>query len=51
MPDGARIESVTVTYPGRDIAIFRWETHWTVIFFVSSIAFALALKKRLNVLL
>lgn len=49
-PDGA-ITSVSVAYPEREVGVFGWELHWLVVYFVLSMAFAFALRKRFNVTL
>lgn len=51
LPDDVQIESITVTYPGRWISVLGWRAHWLVIFSGCVILFALALKKRVNVVL
>lgn len=48
LPDGP-VESLSVAYPGAEVWFFGWRTHWMVVFFILSIAFAFALRNRLGV--
>ncbi len=43
------LESISVAYPSHDVWFFGWNTHWLVVFFILSIAFAFALRNRLGV--
>lgn len=46
---GGPVASIRVAYPGADVWFFGWRTHWMVVFFILSIAFAFALRNRLGV--
>lgn len=48
LPKGP-VESISVSYPGAEVWFFGWRTHWMVVFFILSIAFAFALRNRLGV--
>jgi uncharacterized membrane protein (DUF106 family) len=45
------IEAIYVSYPERAVNLFGWETHWMIAFFLLSIVFAFALKKRFGVVI
>jgi uncharacterized membrane protein (DUF106 family) len=45
------IEAIYVSYPERSVNLLGWETHWMIAFFVLSIVFAFALKKRFGVVI
>ena len=45
------IEGIYVTYPEREVNLLGWKTHWMIAFFVLSIVFAFALKKRFGVVI
>ena len=51
VPEGGRVESISVTYPSRRIVVFGWEVHWLTVFSVLSMVFALALRSPLKVVL
>lgn len=51
LPVGAEVESIAVTYPRRDVSVLGRGMHWMVVFFVLSMIFAFALRRRLNVVL
>lgn len=51
LPDGAQVESIAVTYPRRDVSVLGRGVHWIVVFFALSMVFALALRRRFNVVL
>jgi len=46
---GIPVEAIHIRYPDRQISLLGWETHWMIAFFVLSIAFAFALRKRFGV--
>jgi uncharacterized membrane protein (DUF106 family) len=45
------IEAIYVSYPERAVNLLGWETHWMIAFFLLSIVFAFALKKRFGVVI
>jgi uncharacterized membrane protein (DUF106 family) len=45
------IEAIRVTYPDREVSVLGWQTHWMIAFFVLSIVFAFALRKRFGVVI
>jgi len=45
------IEAIYVAYPVRAVNLLGWETHWMIAFFLLSIVFAFALKKRFGVVI
>jgi hypothetical protein len=49
VPAGTRVEWIQLTYPERSIAVLGFAVHWMVVFFVLSLAFAYALRKRFGV--
>ena len=51
LPDGAEVTSISVRYRSRTIRIFGWELPWIVVYFGFSMAFALLLRKPLDVTL
>jgi hypothetical protein len=51
LPGNSGIESVTVTYPSREISVLGWDVHWLVVFFMLSMAFAFALRSPLKVVI
>ena len=51
IPRTSAVESVTVTYPSRSVAVLGWEVHWLIVFFVLSMVFAFALRSSLKVVL
>jgi len=51
LPVGAAVESIAVTYPRRAISILGRDIHWMVVFFALSMIFAVALRRRFNVVL
>ena len=51
LPVGAEVQSIAVTYPRRTLSVLGWQTHWMVVFFVLSMIFAFALRRRFKVVL
>jgi uncharacterized membrane protein (DUF106 family) len=51
LPGGAALTSISLAYPERDIPILGWGVHWMIVYFVLSMLFAFALRKRFNVTL
>lgn len=51
LPGGAALTSISLAYPERDIQILGWGVHWMIVYFVLSMLFAFALRKRFNVTL
>jgi hypothetical protein len=51
LPGESAVESITVTYPEEDVSVLGWPVNWLVAFFVLSVGFAFALRKRLGVTL
>jgi hypothetical protein len=49
LPAGAAIRAISVTCPESSIAFLGLSTHWLVWFFVLSLLFAFALRRRLGV--
>ena len=49
LPEDAVVASIEVQYPTRSIALFGWELHWLVVFFVLSMVSGFALKGVLRV--
>jgi hypothetical protein len=45
------IEAIAIGYPDRQIDLLGWETHWLIAFFILSIVFAFALRKRFGVVI
>lgn len=48
LPEGP-VESISVSYEDADVWFLGWNTHWMVIFFILSIAFAFMLRNRFGV--
>lgn len=44
LPRGGPLESIAVQYPSREIAVWKWEFNWALVFLVFMLAAALALK-------
>lgn len=51
LPADSPVASIAVTYPEDSVSILGWPVHWMVAFFVLSVAFAFALRRRLGVTL
>ena len=51
LPDGLPIEAIEIGYPGRRISLFGWGLHWLVVFFPLTMLCALALRRRLGVIM
>ena len=51
LPGNGPIDSISLTYPDGEVAVFGWDLHWLIVFFVLSIAFAFALKDLFGVTL
>lgn len=51
LPAESALTSISIAYPERDISVFGWELHWLIVYFVLSMVFAFALRKRFNVTL
>lgn len=51
LPAGAAVTAITLAYPERDVRVFGWDLHWMIVYFVLSMVFAFALRKRFNVTL
>jgi uncharacterized membrane protein (DUF106 family) len=51
LPGDGALTSISIAYPERDIRIFGWDVHWMVVYFLLSMIFAFALRKRFNVTL
>jgi uncharacterized membrane protein (DUF106 family) len=49
VPDGGSIASIDVAYETGTVSLLGWETHWMVVFFILTLAFAFALQKPLRV--
>ena len=45
------IKAIYVSYPERAVNLLGWETHWMIAFFLLSVVFAFALKKRFGVVI
>ena len=45
------IEGIFVTYPEGDVNLLGWSTHWMIAFFILSMVFAFALRKRFGVVI
>ncbi len=50
-PDDTPIEAIEIAYPGRSVSLFGWDLHWLVVFFLLTMLFALALRRRLGVVI
>lgn len=48
LPDGP-VESITVSYENAEVWFLGWNTHWIVVFFILSIAFAFMLRNKFGV--
>jgi uncharacterized membrane protein (DUF106 family) len=46
---GAPIRTIEVQYPSRSVNLLGWSTYWLWHYFILSIVFAFALRKRMNV--
>lgn len=51
LPAESALTSISIAYPERDVSVFGWELHWLIVYFVLSMVFAFALRKRFNVTL
>lgn len=51
LPREAALTSISLAYPERDIQVLGWGIHWMIVYFVLSMVFAFALRKRFNVTL
>lgn len=51
LPSGSPLDSIAVTYPERGIRIAGADVHWTIVYFVLTMAFAFFLKGRVGVVL
>jgi uncharacterized membrane protein (DUF106 family) len=49
LPENTALASIEVQYPTRSIALFGWDLHWLVVFFVFSMVSGFALKGILRV--
>jgi hypothetical protein len=49
LPDEARLAAIRVAYPVREIDVFGWHLHWTVVYFLESMVFALILRTPMRV--
>jgi uncharacterized membrane protein (DUF106 family) len=49
LPRDAPVASIAVTYPEQRVSIAGFELHWTIVFFVLALLFALVLRKPLRV--
>jgi uncharacterized membrane protein (DUF106 family) len=49
LPEGGVVTSISVGYPSRAIRVLRWDLPWVIVYFVLSMAFALALRKPFGV--
>lgn len=45
------VASISVSYPGRSIAVFGYGLHWMVVYFILSMVFAFALRRPLKVVI
>ena len=43
------VESVQISYPGRELSVWGWQVHWVILFFVFSFLFAFACKGFMGV--
>jgi hypothetical protein len=50
LPDGP-VRELRVSYPRRYLDVWGWELHWSVVYLLGAVAFALALKKPFGVTL
>jgi len=51
LPDGLGIEAIEIAYPDRRVSLFGWGLHWLVVFFLLTMLFALALRRRFKVVI
>ena len=51
LPDDSPVRAITVGYPEEDVSVLGWPVNWLVLFFVLSVGFAFALRRRLGVTL
>ncbi|HSC27024.1 MAG TPA: hypothetical protein VLD67_07110 [Vicinamibacterales bacterium] len=51
LPDSAPVISIGVAYPERGVGVFGWDVHWMIVYFLLSMVFAFALRKRFDVVL
>jgi uncharacterized membrane protein (DUF106 family) len=51
LPSGGPVASITVMYPERALHVLGLGVHWLIVFFVLSIVFAFALRKRFGVVI
>ena len=51
LPGNGPIDSISLTYPDGEVAVFGWRLHWLIVFIVLSIAFAFGLKNLFGVTL
>jgi hypothetical protein len=49
LPEEAALATIRVRYPIREIDVFGWHLQWTVVYFLESIVFVLALKTPMGV--
>ncbi len=49
LPGDGPLESITIAYREAAIAVFGWELHWLIVYFVATMVFAFALRKPLRV--
>ena len=49
LPKESPLASIALSYPEASVSIFGWQLNWLVAFFLLSIAFAFALRRRLGV--
>jgi len=51
LPDESPVAAITVAYAEEDVSVLGWPVNWLVLFFVLSVGFAFALRRRLGVTL
>jgi hypothetical protein len=51
LPAAAAVTSISLAYPERDIQVLGRGIHWLIVYFVLSMVFAFAMRKRFNVTL
>jgi len=49
LPEDAPLAAIRVAYPVRELDVFGWHLHWTVVYFLESIVFALLLRTPMRV--
>ena len=49
LPKGGAVESISLSYPDREVSFLGWKTHWLVHFFILTIIFAFLLRKPMGV--